>query len=61
MLVLQLLSLELAADNLQFVTYKSSGKILFAKIETFEAFSRQGKLTILIQNTGVVASTYYVR
>nr|AKS04555.1 HAP2-like protein [Malawimonas californiana] len=55
-----MLTLELAADNIQFVTNLSPGKIVSAQVPSFESLSLGGTLTVVIRNTGTINADYSV-
>ncbi|GJQ08673.1 hypothetical protein GpartN1_g464.t1 [Galdieria partita] len=52
--------LEFAAASLFHVVDVSEGKIVDAKVNLVEAYSKDGKMTITIQNTGKVEAAYEV-
>lgn len=40
--------------------YRSPGRIVEAYIDSFEALSTDGLLTVIVQNTGSITATYQV-
>ncbi len=53
-----LVVLTLAADNIQIYTQTSSGKIVSAFIDTFEALTTTGLLEVVIFNNGDKTASY---
>ncbi|KAL2613599.1 hypothetical protein R1flu_025291 [Riccia fluitans] len=55
-----ILTLELTADNVTFFINKSPGKILKAEIKNFEAFSRNGVLSVEVKNIGDLSADFMI-
>lgn len=53
-----LLTLEMAADAVRFVTNNAPGEIDHAQVDDFEALSGEGRLTVRFTNVGGVASDF---
>lgn len=56
-----LIVISMVADDMKLVVHKSSGRIVEAYIESFEALSSTGTLLALVQNIGSLTATYNVR
>jgi|SaaInlStandDraft_6_1057023.scaffolds.fasta_scaffold02991_5 hypothetical protein len=52
------ITLELNADNMKFITNVGMGEIVRAGVEDFEALSKNGLLAIVIQNTGSIIADF---
>ncbi|KAL3681912.1 hypothetical protein R1sor_024868 [Riccia sorocarpa] len=54
------ITVEMAADNIRFLTNRSPGKIQKAEVKSFEALSRNGVLTVELRNIGEISADFYL-
>eukprot|EP00033_Pygsuia_biforma_P003888 GCRY01004257.1.p1 GENE.GCRY01004257.1~~GCRY01004257.1.p1 ORF type:complete len:967 (+),score=239.56 GCRY01004257.1:70-2970(+) len=55
-----LITLEMVADNLQFVLNVAPGAIIYANISNFESSSDDGEMYVMVTNTGSIHADYQV-
>jgi len=55
-----LITLELVADDIKFVTNVSKGLIDFVKVETFESSSNDGSMQIQVTNSGSLRASFFL-
>eukprot|EP00357_Protocruzia_adherens_P012134 CAMPEP_0114973030 /NCGR_PEP_ID=MMETSP0216-20121206/728_1 /TAXON_ID=223996 /ORGANISM="Protocruzia adherens, Strain Boccale" /LENGTH=447 /DNA_ID=CAMNT_0002333477 /DNA_START=433 /DNA_END=1776 /DNA_ORIENTATION=+ len=56
-----LVTIEISADNLKYITTESPGEIVSARIEDFEAQSGEGNLKLQVKNTGTLTADYWIQ
>ena len=55
-----MITLEVYADDIRFITNRSPGQIVYARVAGFEALSGDGVVSVAVINTGGVESMYSI-